>query len=66
MRLEQIMAWPPIVAIRSVKTEKDPRRQRAPQDSRGLDAGSVQAPDQDAHRTGYEKPSDDHTLDIRV
>jgi hypothetical protein len=65
MRLEQIMAWQPITAIRPAKTEKDPRKPRAPQDLRGLEAGDVHAVDQ-APRTGYERPSDGHTVDIRV
>ena len=66
MRLEQIMAWQPISAIRLAKTEKDPRKPRAPQDQRGLEIGDVRAVEQAARRTGYETPSDDHAVDIRV
>ena len=66
MRLEQIMAWQPITAIRPAKTEKDPRKPRAPQDPRGLDTGDVHAAEQTGRRNGYERSSDNHTVDIRV
>jgi len=66
MRLEQIMAWQPISAIRPAKTEKDPRNPRAPQPERGLENGDVRAVEQAGRQAGYDKPSDDHTVDIRV
>jgi hypothetical protein len=66
MRLEQINAWQPIAAIRPAKTEKDPRKPRAPQEQRGLADGGVHAVDPAARRSDDNAPSQGHTLDIRI
>jgi len=66
MRLEQITAWSPIAAIRFGKTEKDPRKPRAPRDQRGPSGGDVEAVDPNARGPGSGGPSEPHTLDIRV
>jgi hypothetical protein len=66
MRLEQITAWSPIAAIRLGKTEKDPRRPRAPQERRGLSEGDAEAVDPNARWPDGGSPSEPHTLDIRV
>jgi hypothetical protein len=66
MRLEQIMAWQPISPIRLAKTEKDPRKPRAPQQERGLSEGDVHAVDPARRQAGYETPSEAHSVDIKV
>ena len=66
MRLEQIMAWRPISAIRPARIGNDPRKPRAPLETRGLEIGDVHAVEQVARRTGYERAPDNHTVDIQV
>jgi hypothetical protein len=66
MRLEQITAWSPIAAIRPGKTEKDPRRPRAPQDERGQPTGDVYAVDPVTGGPEFGTPAEHHTVDIRI
>jgi len=66
MRLEQIIAWPPISAIRPARTDKDPRKPRAPQDERGLAESDVYSVDPVTGRPEFGSPADPHTVDIRV
>jgi len=70
MRLEQIMAWSPIAALRPGKapgkTDEDSRKPRAPREKRGFAEGDIEAAEGADRRVDGHAPSEHHTVDIKV
>ncbi len=66
MRLEQIIAWSPIAAIRPGKTDDKPRKSKASPETLGLAEGDVRAVGPAVRRPQDEPPTGDHAVDIRV
>ena len=66
MRLEQIMAWPPVAVARLGRADDKPRKFKAPADARGLATGEVYAVDPTGQRLQDESPPEQHTVDVKV
>ena len=66
MRLEQIMAWSPIAALRPAKAHEDPRKSRAPREKRGFADADAEAVEGADRRVDGQAPTEHHTVDIRV
>jgi len=66
MRLEQIMAWSPIAALRPGKADGDPRKPRAPREKRGFAEADGEAVEGADRRVDGQAPAEHHTVDIRV
>ena len=66
MRLEQIMAWSPIAALRPGKGDEDSRKPRAPREKRGFADADGEAVEETDRRVNGQAPAEHHTVDIRV
>jgi len=66
MRLEQIMAWSPIAALRPGKANEDPRKSRSPREKRGFAEEDGEVVEKADRRVDGQAPAEHHTVDIRV